>query len=438
MSINQYWTTLWHNRGAKSWRWIKFFPFALIRAYLKERLPEDAQAMVYITLLTLVPLLAVAFALLRGFGVEGLIEPWLNELLAPMGNAGEQVTSHLIEFVGQTRAGGLGIVGIVFLFVSVMNLAQKIEDTLNRIWKVEDNRTLQSRLTGYISAVLLAPLIIGAIMTTMLSVKDAAWLKPFLQYPGISTVFSILTSAFPILLVFIVIACSYAWIPNLKVRWSAAFTGSIFFLVLWYPISLIFSVFIAGSSNYSVIYSSFATIVILLFWLYFLWLLFLMGAKVASLVQMPYSLSPESEENWYADEQLLIGFAAMNEIARAFVNAKTPPSILELSNAIHTTPKKLNLILNRLQNADLVTMTTDTPPRYIPTKAIKHYNLLSIYQVLATPKNLLNLNRNNIDILEHKLNDVLDIPLSTWLDDNPFSDHTTDEYHAKTESPKSS
>ncbi|PIE82253.1 MAG: hypothetical protein CSA10_00920 [Cardiobacteriales bacterium] len=430
--FHQYWVSMWQKRGPKSWRWIKFMPFALVRAYLKERLPEDAQAMVYITLLTLVPLLAVAFALLRGFGVEGLIEPWLNELFAPMGSAGNQVSSYLIEFVGQTRAGGLGIVGIVFLFISVINLAQKIETTLNRVWNVEDNRGIQSRITGYISAILLAPLLIGAIMTTMLSVKDAAWLKPFLAHSGINTIFNILTSALPIFLIFVVIACSYAWIPNIKVKWRAAFAGSVFFLALWYPISQIFSIFIAGSANYSVIYSSFATIVILLLWLFFLWLLFLMGAKVASLVQMPYGLSPKNEDNWYADEQILIGFSVMNEIARAFTDANQAPSALELSNAIYSTPKKVNFVLARLEKANMVTITTGNPSRYLLTKDVKHYNLTDIYRALSTPCGMLNLEEQHLALLNEQIMPILDKPLLEWLKNDKNNSRISEKHKTNT------
>ena len=166
--LESYWRKLWQQRSIW-WRNLLLYPFALVRAWMDEGLPESARALVYMTLLTLVPLLAVAFALLRGFGVEGVIEPWLANMFAPMGDAGAQVVDHLIRFVNQTRAGSLGIVGVVFLFVSVMGLAQKIEAALNRIWAVDSERSLHVRITGYLSAVLLAPLMLGALMSTMFS-----------------------------------------------------------------------------------------------------------------------------------------------------------------------------------------------------------------------------------------------------------------------------
>lgn len=423
-SIDSAWQKWWQQRGPISWRWAKFYPFALLRAYTKERLPEDAQAMVYVTLLTLVPLLAVAFSLLRGFGVNGVIEPWLRNMFDPMGSAGSEVVDYLIQFVSQTSAGGLGIVGVVVLFVSVINLAQKIETTLNRIWRVENERALKARISGYISAVLLAPLLIGAIMSMMLGMKNAAWLQPYLHLPGVGMLFALLTGLLPMVIVFMLIASSYAWIPNRRVSVKAAFTGAGFFLLLWYPVSWLFSRFIAGSANYSVIYSSFASMIILLFWLYFLWLLFIMGAKVASLIDMPDALSPHDEREWYADEQMTLGIAIMSAIDHAFAHAEEAPNISELSKALHSSPQKIGFLLARLHDGKLIRATDDSPARYVLSKARALYTLRDIYQALAMPQDTVNLNRAAFAELRENMIAQMDIPLMDWQSNAAISlDH---------------
>ncbi|UJF24007.1 YihY/virulence factor BrkB family protein [Suttonella sp. R2A3] len=414
VGINETWQKWWQERGPISWRWAKFYPFALLRAYTKERLPSEAQAMVYVTLLTLVPLLAVAFSLLRGFGVNGVIEPWLRNMFEPMGDAGSEVVDRLIQFVSQTSAGGLGIVGVAVLFISVINLAQKIETTLNRIWRVENERALKARISGYVSAVLLAPLLIGAIMSTMLGMKDAAWLQPYLHLPGVGTLFSLLTGLLPMVIVFLIMASSYAWIPNRSVSLKAAFTGAAFFLLLWYPVSWLFSRFIAGSANYSVIYSSFASMIILLLWLYFLWLLFIMGAKVASLIDLPDALSPYDEHEWYADEQMALGIAVMTEIDHRFAHAEEAPNIEELSKKLHSSPQKVSFLLDRLHQGKLIRATDDSPARYMLSKARSLYTLRDIYQVLAMPKDTVNLNRGAFAELERNMIAQMDIPLMQW------------------------
>lgn len=379
------WKSLWHGRENRFWLSLAHYPRALLRAWLRERLQEDAQALVYVTLLTLVPLLAVAFALLRGFGVEGIIEPWLRNLFTPMGAAGDQVVAHLLAFVNQTKAGGLGIIGVIFLFVSVMNLAQKLETTLNRIWRVTTNRALRARLSGYIGAVLLAPVLIGAIMSSVLGMQNAAWLQPYLHYPGIRVLFRSITGSLPVIMVFLAIAAVYAWTPNRPVRWRAAFAGSAFFLVMWYPISWLFGVFIAGSHNYSVIYSSFASIVILLFWLYFLWLSFLLGAKTASLVQLPHLLAPDAQKNWFAGEQLQLAAAMTTLIIERFSLGQTGYDRDALNDALPASPDKIQFVLVKLREAKLIAETADECSLYLPTRAASHYTFADLYRALACP-----------------------------------------------------
>ncbi|MDO5091612.1 MAG: YihY/virulence factor BrkB family protein [Cardiobacteriaceae bacterium] len=376
------WRKLWH--APPSWhRSLLLYPFALTRAWLDEDLPESARALVYMTLLTLVPLLAVAFALLHGFGVEGVIEPWLANLFAPMGDAGAQVVAHLITFVNQTKAGSLGIIGIVFLFVSVMGLAQRIEAVLNRIWAVEHERDLHVRITGYLGAVLLAPLMLGALMTTVFGMQNAPWLQPYTHIPAIRQTLEILTGLLPVLIAFLILTGIYIWIPNCRVRFLPALAGAAFFLALWFPVSWVFTTFIASSANYSAIYSGFANIVILLIWLNFLWLLFLLGAKVAMLTQRPQERSPYASEHWHGNEQTESAIALMTAILAAFRDGRPAYTLEPLADAIHSTPRKTGWLLQRLVHANLLTPSADHPPRYLPNRAIASYTLHDIHAALA-------------------------------------------------------
>lgn len=428
--IHSLWERLWAERGLRSWRWAKFLPFALLRAYLKENIAKNAQSLVYVTLLTLVPLLAVAFALLQGFGLRGVIEPWLEDLFAPMGSAGEEVVGYLMTFVSNTNAGNLGIISVIFLLFSVMNIAQSIEQALHDIWRVENERSFKARLMGYFTTVLLAPLLISAIMSTMLGMKDAAWLQPFMHIPLIPQLFKLLTSFLPISMVFVLIACVYAWIPNCKVSWKAAFTGSAFFLLLWYPVSKMFSLFIAGSANYSVIYSSFASVIILLFWLQFLWLIFLMGAKVASLVQFPALLSPYNENTWYADEQMKLGLMLYAITQNRYDQAQTAPDMAFFNRVTGSTPYKIRTILDRLIHANLISITQDEPPRYLPSKAAAHYQLRQIYDALAAPKGTFPEFSGAYQLMEQRFLQELEQAMPS-NDGSPVKRNEAEEYRAR-------
>lgn len=431
LSIQALWEKLWNNRGPRSWRWAKFLPFAIFRAYMKENIAKDAQSLVYVTLLTLVPLLAVAFALLQGFGLRGVIEPWLEDLFAPMGAAGAEVVSYLMEFVSNTSAGNLGIIGVIFLFFSVLNISQSIEQALHDIWRVENARSLRARLMGYFTTLLLAPLLISAIMTMMLGMKDASWLQPFLHIPGMSGLFKLLTGFLPITMVFVLIAGVYSWIPNCKVSWKAAFTGSAFFLLLWYPVSKIFSIFIAGSTNYSVIYSSFASVIILLFWLQFLWLIFLMGAKVASLVQIPSLLSPYNENQWYADEQMKLGLMLYAITQNRYKHNQSAPDMAFFNRCTGSTPYKIRLILDRLIQAKLISEVSGEPPRYMPSKPAEQYRLSELYHALAAPKGTFPEFSGAYQQLEQDFLSRLEQSMPNDDDENPIKRDEAEEYRSR-------
>lgn len=409
--LDAYWHKLWLQRPTW-WRNLLLYPFALVRAWMEEGLPESARGLVYMTLLTLVPLLAVAFALLRGFGVEGVIEPWLANMFAPMGGSGEQVVAYLIQFVNQTRAGSLGIVGVVFLFVSVMGLAQKIEVAMNRIWAVDTERSLHVRITGYMSAILLAPLMLGALMSMMFSMQDAAWLQPYVNIPGLRQVLGIVTGLVPLLAAFAVLTCIYVWIPNCRVQWVPALVGAAFFLALWFPVSWLFATFIASSANYSAIYSGLASIVILLIWLNFLWLLFLLGAKVAMLVQRPQERSPFADKHWHGDEQLSTAIALMTTILDGFRRGEAARDLEQLAIAIQATPRKVSWLLNLLTEAGMLTASGDRPPRYLPSRAIASYTLRDIYDALAPQDSPLSISAASpyLGIHERYVH-MLDVPL---------------------------
>ena len=373
---------IWQHSAAW-WRVPTLYFLALWHAYDAEHLGERARALVYMTLLTLVPLLAVAFALLRGFGVEGVIEPWLGNLFAPMGEAGGQVVEYLLRFVNQARAGSLGIVGVVFLFISVMGLAHAIEGALNRIWMVADERAWPVRMAAYLSAVLLAPLLLAALMSTIFGMQNAAWLQPFVHVSAVAGVVKILTGAAPTLIAFFVLAGVYAWIPNCRVRWLPALCGAAFFLLLWYPVSWLFATFIATSANYSAIYSGLAGIVILLVWLNFLWLLFLLGAKTAMLVQRPQALSPFVDTPWLGDEAFAAAVALLRVMFARFRAGEAALTAEALAEMIGVTPQRTLALLMRLKAAGLVVKSADMPPCYSPGKAIAQYTLREVYQALA-------------------------------------------------------
>jgi len=119
-----------------------------------------AMSLVYITLISLVPLLAVSFSVLKGFGVHNQLEPALINLLEPLGEKGLQLSQTIISFVDQVKVGVLGSIGLLVLIFSVLSLVKNIENAFNHTWRISVTRSLSQRFSNYLSVILLGPLLL--------------------------------------------------------------------------------------------------------------------------------------------------------------------------------------------------------------------------------------------------------------------------------------
>ena len=141
--------------------------------YRSDVLNLQAMGLTYSTLLSLVPFLAVMFSVLKAFGVQNVLEPFLLQLLQPLGNAAAEVTSSIINFVENIRVGILGAAGTAMLFYTVVTLVAKIEDAFNQIWRLPPHsRTWSQRVTAYLSVILVGPVMVFTALTLTASAQN--------------------------------------------------------------------------------------------------------------------------------------------------------------------------------------------------------------------------------------------------------------------------
>jgi membrane protein len=133
---------------------------ALVRDISEGELTLRAMSLVYTTLLSLVPLLAVSFSVLKAFGVHNQIEPMLMQFLAPFGPKGREIAFKIVEFVENMKVGILGAVGLALLLYTVVGLIQKIENAFNFTWHVKQSRSLPQRFSGYLSVIIIGPVLV--------------------------------------------------------------------------------------------------------------------------------------------------------------------------------------------------------------------------------------------------------------------------------------
>ena len=250
-------------------------------------LDARAAGLVFTTLLSLVPFLAVMFSVLKAFDVHHVIEPFLAQALDPLGPKSKEITSTIIGFVDNVKIGVLGVFGIAGLFYTTYSLIDKIEQALNAIWQVKQGRTWERKVADYLSAVLVGPVVVVSAFGLLASLKSHTLVQRLVDMEPLGTVLVWSGDMVPFVMLCAVFTFFYKTIPNTHVQLRSAAVGGVVAAVVWIMAEEIFATFVAASSNYSAIYSSFAVLMLFLLWLYAGWMIVLVGAQVSFFHQYP-------------------------------------------------------------------------------------------------------------------------------------------------------
>jgi membrane protein len=347
----------------------------LLRELLGGQLNLRAMSLVYTTLLSLVPLLAVGFLVLKEIGVHNLIEPLLIKFLKPLGPEGVGMAEKIVSFVDHVEVGVLGSVGVVLLIYTVIALLQKIESAFNFVWQIEHLRPIVRRISSYLGVVLIGPVLL--FVATVLSSDIAQRLiaiKPFTE---------VLHSAgelLPYFLVCLAFTIVYILIPNTRVQVRAALVGGVIAGIVWKFTGWGFSVFIASSSKYAAIYSSFAIFILLLIWLYMNWLILLVGSQIAFFVQYPKYMTLNREQLVLSNrlrERLAIQI--MYLVACEFYHDRSAWSLDALIEKLDLPRESVQrILLILLEYGYLKEVAGEDPPVYLPAHAIDAMRLADI------------------------------------------------------------
>ncbi|HKY91020.1 MAG TPA: YhjD/YihY/BrkB family envelope integrity protein [Nevskiaceae bacterium] len=269
------------------------YAYALTRDLLDGGLSMRAMSLVYTTLLSLVPMLALGFSVLKALGVHNMLEPVLLEFFRPLGAKGQEVTANLIGFVEKIQVGVLGSLGVALLFYTAITLIRKIEASFNFIWLVERPRPFTQRVGEYFGVLMVGPVVVFAAIGMTASFLNSSVIAGIRGIEPFGFLISTLTQLIPYLLIVGLFTFLYVFMPNARVTWRAAAVGGLAAGVGWQAASLAFASFVASATNYNAIYSGFAIVIFLLIWLYVAWLILLTGCQLAFYVQRPAHLAPE-------------------------------------------------------------------------------------------------------------------------------------------------
>jgi len=378
----------------------------VIRDLMGGMLTLRAMGLVYTTILALVPLLAVSFSVLKGFGVHNQVEPMLLNLFQPLGEKGVEVTSKIIEFVDNTKAGVLGSLGLALLMYTVVSLLQKIERAFNYTWRVTHHRPISQRFSDYITVVLIGPVLLFSALGVTASISSITAIQGAMEFESIGYMLKILGHIIPYILVISAFTFIYVFVPNTKVKIKSALIGGIVAGVLWETASWAFAAFVVNSANYTAIYSVFATLIIFFIWLYINWLILLIGCSIVFYHQQPahrhlgshiVRLSNRLRETMALNIMMLIG--------RHYHFHQLAWSINSLAEHMGVNTEVCTLLVNRLVKEKILIETSDSPATYLPAYDLDTLSLSEIVSSVRASEESVNLSYDTVKT-EPEINNI--------------------------------
>lgn len=358
-----------------------------------------AMSLVYTTLLSLVPLLAFSFSLLKGFGVHNQLEPMLHGLLAPLGDKSAEITAQVIQFVENVKVGVLGAVGLGALLYTVYSLMHKVTLAIDLTWNLRRGQSLTKRLGTYFSMLLLGPFLLFALAGALTGFVESAFAQSLLSVALVGKVYEHLLNWMPFVVIAGVLSLTYILVPAARVRWWAAVSGGIAASLMWKLLGLAFGAFVVTSTKYTAIYSAFATLMLLLIWLHFSWLTYLLGSRIAFYLQNPESARPESDPDAPQPAELT-SLRILREVVRGYYQDQGGLSAAQLRRRLDVPAATLEQSVEKLERIGLVVTTATTEPAYLPARPPEQVKLSEVISQLFGLSDLENLDMLPDDLLK--------------------------------------
>ena len=357
----------------------------LVRQFVAGELNLRAMSLVYTTLLSIVPLLAVSFSVLKGFGVHNQVEPLLLNFLQPLGSRGVELSDNIIGFVENVKVGVLGSLGLLFLLYTVVSLIQKVESSFNYVWQVGRLRGLAQRFSSYLSVILIGPVLVFAALGLTATAMSNSLVQQLMTVEPLGYVLLATSKLVPYLLIIAAFSFLYMFIPNTRVKLGPALIGGLVAGVLWQSSGWAFAAFIASSSKYAAIYSGFAIMILLLIWLYLNWLILLLGAQVAFYMQYPQYMTREPVQLRLSNrlrERLALQIMFM--VAEHHIHNRAPWTSEALVHHLGLPMQPIHHVLQLMVSSEFLAETSDEPPAYLPRRDVETISLSELYEVVRS------------------------------------------------------
>ncbi|MCK9232566.1 MAG: YihY/virulence factor BrkB family protein [Syntrophales bacterium] len=331
-----------------------------VRGFNEDKCELRASALTFYSLISIVPVAAMAFGIAKGFGFEKVLEAQLRSKLT----GHEEILNNVIQFshslLESTKGGLLAGIGLIVLFWAVIKVLGQIEESLNDIWGIKEQRSLGRKFGDYLSLMLVCPILIilSSSVTIFVTTQVTLIMERITILGAFSPVVLFLMKLLPYSLLWGLFTFLYMFMPNTKVRFTSALlagvvSGTIFQVVQWAYIA-----FQIGVAKYNAIYGSFAAFPLFLIWLQLSWLIVLYGAEVSFAHQNvnTYEFEPDALQVSRRLKKLL-SLQIAQHIIQNFAGGEAPPTARKVSHELEIPIRLVNDILFDLTQSGILSAT---------------------------------------------------------------------------------
>ena len=355
------------------------------RGFAKDKCPLSASALTFYSVLSIVPVVAMAFGIAKGFGFQKLLE---KELLGKF-QGQEEVMNRVVAFANSllenTKGHLIASFGVLFLLWTVIKLLSQIEHSFNDIWEVKSPRTYGRKFSDYLSIMLISPILF--ILSSSVTVFITTQIKVISQRVELIGMFSpvifFMLKFIPYGLIWILFIFIYMLMPNTKVNFSSGLIAGIIAGTIYQIAQWAYITFQVGMARYNAIYGSFAALPLFLIWIQLSWLIVLFGAEISFAYQYVDTYDFEPDRRYISPAfKKLLSLQVSRLIISTFLKAEPPLSAISISKTLQIPIRLVEQILEELVEAGILSDTEVKKNKEMSYQPARDINAITINTVI--------------------------------------------------------
>ena len=343
-----------------------------VKFFTTKRIIDYALALTYSTLLAIVPICAVVFAIARGFGYSKYIETWFRGALESQPQAAEAIIGFVNSYLVHTKSGVFLGIGLVFMLWTIIMLTRKAEQTFNDIWNVKSERNILRTFVDYIAMFFLIPIMI--VITSGLSIYLATIAHRAHSYTLLGTVMEGVLAVMPYLIMVATFILFYVFMPNTNVKIRATIIPGILSGVAMQLLQYVYINSQIFLSSYNAIYGSFAALPLFMLWLQLSWTICLFGAELCYTNQNleKFDLFTDIKDLSHR-YRMFLSAILLSKICKHFAAGRKPYTAKELKLETNVPLRVVQNLLNDLTEVQLITQSVlvkgESDPVFMPAES---------------------------------------------------------------------